>query len=98
MAFEAPFYPRYTKALQLTPAAVSAQVTIPAGSKQMILTNTGANEAFIRVGSGTFTATVNDYLVMAGTQISLSKLEDHDQLAHMSPAGTSLHVIFGEGF
>lgn len=92
------FAPAYGKGVTVTPGVSSATTTIGAGSKSLTLTNTGANICYVRVGSSGITASTADYPVLSGAQVSISKAQDHDTLAHISAAGTTLHIIAGEGF
>lgn len=80
-----------------TPAAASASVTIDGTSKSVRLVNSGANICHVRIGSGTQTATTADLPVRAGSEIVISKAEGETTLAHISAAGTTLHVQTGEG-
>ena len=98
MTIKAPIQPGYTTGQIVNPASSAAPLTLIAGSKQLIITNLGANLCYVRVGSGTITATNNDYPVPAGAQVVISKAQDDDKLSHISPLGTTLHVMNGEGF
>ena len=98
MAVYAPFQPSYSKGQVLAPAAASASVPIGLGSKQLALTNLGANVCYVRTSSGASTATTADYAIPSGAHVVISKDQDHDTLAHISAAGTSLHVIPGDGW
>lgn len=97
MTILAPIQPAYTQGQTVAAGAVSAQITVNAESKQLCITNLGANVAYVRTGSGSFTATTADMPILAGSQVSISKGQE-DKLAYISVDGTSLHVIPGEGF
>lgn len=92
------FAPSYGKGVTVTPGVASATTTVGVGSKSLTLTNVGSNICYVRVGSSGITASTADYPVLAGTQVSISKAQDHDTLAHISAAGTTLHIIPGEGW
>ena len=66
----------------------------------MLVCNTGSNIGYVRIGrtsDGTVTATTADCPIPAGQTAYLSKPHDHDTLAHISAAGTTLQVMSGEG-
>lgn len=98
MTIRAPVQPVYGSGAVVTPAAASASVTINAQSKQMILTNLGANVCYVRIGNGTVVASTADYPVPSGAQLVVSKGDGDNVLAHISAAGTTLHYMPGEGF
>lgn len=99
MTIKAPVQPGYGTGQIVNPAAGAATANLTAGSKQLILTNQGANPAYVRVGqTGLATATTADYPVPAGAQVVITKAMGDDKLSHISPLGTTLHVMNGEGF
>jgi hypothetical protein len=99
MTIKAPVQPGYGTGQTLAPGAASATITMTGGSKQLILTNLGANPAYVRVGGADIKpATVADYPVPAGAQVVITKAADDNKLSHISPLGTDLHVMNGEGF
>lgn len=94
-----PIQPAYGSGVPLAPGAASATATVAKGNKQLILTNTGANICYVRVGPATVAAaTVADYPVPAGAQVVVTKAQDDNTIAHISPLGTTLHAMGGEGF
>lgn len=98
MTIKAPFYPSYTNGQTVTPAAAAASITLAKGTKQICLTNLGANVCYVRMGMVAADATTADYPIPAGWQVSITKNEDDTVLSHISAAGTTLHIIPGEGF
>lgn len=98
MTTRAPIQPAYTTGQIVTPAAGSATISIRKGNKQQILTNQGANVCYVRIGQGIGAATTADYPVPAGSQVVVTRADDDDQLSHISPLGTTLHIMNGEGF
>ena len=92
-----PFNPVYGSGQKLTAAAASASVTISKGTKQFRVCNTGANPAYLRIGSGEQTATSADLYIEAGAIETFTKFQDAETLAYISAAGTTLNVILGEG-
>ena len=99
MSSTQPFNPRYGSTQSLTPGAGSASVVIDTqqASKQVRIANTGSSTAYVRIGSGTQTATAADYPVPAGNVSIITKDQSHDQLAHIG-AGAALLVTLGEGW
>lgn len=97
MTVRAPFNPKRGANQVTTPAAASASVSIDAVSKSVRLVNSGANICHVRIGTGAQTATTADLPVRSGESLVVSKAEGEDTLAHISAAGTTLHVQPGEG-
>ncbi len=93
-----PFNPSYTQGQTVVAAAAAASVTLNAAAKQLTITNTGANIAYVRAGTGAIAATAADMPVLAGTQISITKSDGQETFSYISAAGTTLHVIPGEGW
>lgn len=98
MTIKAPIQPAYGSGQTVNPAAGANTAQLAPGSKQLILTNLGANPAYVRVGQGVANASAADYPVPAGAQVVITKAEADNQLSHVSPLGTTLHVMNGEGF
>lgn len=95
---KAPFFPQYGTGAIVTPAAASATAAIQKGTKNIILTNGGLNVCYVKIGTSGITASTADFPVLAGTQVTLSKNEDFDTIAYISAAGTTLHIMNGEGW
>jgi len=93
------FNPSWGSGQSLTPGAASASVAFGVGRKSFVVTNTGSVTCYVRTGNSGVTASVADYPVLAGSQVSLTKDQDHTHLAHIAASGTgALHIIPGEGF
>ena len=93
------FNPSWGYGQSLTPSAASASVSFGGGRKSFVVTNTGSVTCYIRTGNSGVTASAADYPVLAGSQVSLTKDQDHTHLAHIAASGTgALHIIPGEGF
>jgi hypothetical protein len=93
------FAPAYGQAIVVTPGNTSGSSSIPVNTTSLCITSRNSVECFIRVGTGTITATTADYLVPPNGQVSISKFRDYDKIAYIAPAGGgSLHIIPGEGF
>lgn len=94
----APFAPSYNRGIIVTPAVASASTTISGNSQTLCLTNLGANVCYVRLSDVATTASTADYPIPGGAQVTISKPREYGILAHISAAGTSLHIIPGEGF
>jgi hypothetical protein len=93
-----PFNPAYLSGQVVTPAAGAASITINKEAKQVCLTNLGANVCYVRLSDVAISATTADYPVPPnGTQVVITKADGHSILSHISAAGTTLHVMTGEG-
>lgn len=93
-----PFNPAYTTGQVVTPAAAAASITINGPAKQVCLTNLGVNVCYVRVSDVAISATTADYPVPAGQQVLITKGDGQTILSHISAAGTTLHVMTGEGW
>lgn len=93
-----PIQPAYGSGVTLAPGVATASSAITKGNKQGVLTNTGANLAYIRIGKAGIQASSADYPVPAGAQVVVTKAMDDDTIAHISPLGTTLHYMNAEGF
>lgn len=98
MSVLAPFNPAYTQGQTVTAAAAAASVSINKTAKQVAVTNLGNNVAYVRIGTGTIAATTADMPVLPGTQVTLTKGDSQETVSYISAAGTSLHIIPGEGW
>lgn len=98
MSVMQPFNPRYGSGQNVAPAAASASITIGKGEKSVRLQNTGASPCQVRIGFAPVTATAADFHLAAGAVEVITKDQDHDTLAHISIAGTTLNVMTGEGW
>lgn len=95
-----PISPAYGTGQIVAPAVASAIATLIKGSNQLVLTNLGASVCHIRVGNAADApvATTNDYPIPAGQQVTITRGQNQDALAHICAAGTSLHIMNAEGF
>ena len=92
------FTPHYNSGQSVT-AGASQQLTIDKNALSVCITNIGAtNTAYVRIGSDTFTASAADYPILPNTQKVISKPYGADKIAIYAAAGTTIHVIDGEGF
>jgi len=98
MSVLAPINPAYTQGQTVTAAAAAASVSVNKAAKQLAVTNLGLNVAYVRTGTGTIAATTADMPVLPGTQVTLTKGNDQETFSYISAAGTTLHVIPGEGW
>lgn len=95
-----PISPAYGTGQIVAPAAASAVATLIKGSNQLVLTNLGAGVCHVRVGyaGDAPVATTNDYPIPPNQQVTITRAQGQDALAHISAAGTSLHIMNAEGF
>lgn len=98
MSVLAPINPAYTQGQTVSAAAVAASISINKTSKQVAVTNLGLNVAYVRTGTGTIAATTADMPILPGTQVTLTKGDNQETFSYISAAGTTLHVIPGEGW
>ena len=89
----APIY-RDGQAVSVTTSAQA--VVLNSKATSICLTNTGAGNAYVRVG-GTDVAIPAGYLIMAGTQVVISKPDNEDRMTIIGDAATDVHVICGRG-
>lgn len=97
MTVKSPFIPHRGANLVVSPAAASATAAIPAGTKSVRFVNAGSNVCYVRIGSGSITASTADTPVLAGTSLILGKAQDDDVVAYISASGTTLNIQPGEG-
>lgn len=101
MAVLQPFNPQYTKSVSLTVSAASSSATVPTGTKSLILTNIGANPAFVRVGPAGITASSTsptaDFPVPSNSQVTITRFQDDTTIAAIG-TGSTLWVTPGEGW
>ena len=100
MSATQPFDPAYGTTQNLTATGTSASATIDARKtcKQVRILNTGANICYVRISTGATTATTADYPVAAGQCSVITKFQEHDVMAYISAAGTTISVTLGEGW
>lgn len=97
MTIRAPFYPARGGNVVVTPAAASASTTVAAGPKSIRLVNSGAAICYVRVGSGTQTATTADTPVLSNQALVISRDPGDVTVAYISATGTTLNIQLGEG-
>jgi hypothetical protein len=95
----APAYGSGASVASVTATSGSTQMGI--GSKSIVVTNTGANSVYVRTGLTGLTAVAGtDYIVLALSQVSISKPQDHTHISYVcdTALASSLHIIPGEGY
>lgn len=96
------FVPKYGSGIAVSPGASSAASVIDGDNWQVRIVNTGSNIAFVRTYSSKTSpepvATAADYAIPPGMASIVSKAWGHDKIAYLSPAGTTLQIMTGEGF
>ena len=92
-----PFNPFYGNGVTVTPNATSASANLPMECEQVVITNLGANVAYVDFATNGQPATTADYPVLANSQVTISIPRGVTTFRHISASGTTLHVICGEG-
>ncbi|KQP36137.1 hypothetical protein [Pseudorhodoferax sp. Leaf274] len=99
-----PFQPLYGSNQVVTSAAVSAVVGIPSGrgADCLRVVNTGTGLVHVRTFSSKDSgangvASAADFPIPPGVASTIYAGQ-HDRLAHISAAGTTLQIIAGQGF
>jgi hypothetical protein len=100
MSVQAAFNPAYGTGVTVAPTNTSASSTLGVGTKALVITNLSTTiTSYVRVGTGSTTATTADYPVLPSTQITLSKAQDQNTVAYVTAASTgSIHIMAGEGY
>jgi hypothetical protein len=100
MSVQASFNPAYGTGVTVAPTGTSASSTIGVGSKALVITNLSSTvTAYVRVGTGSTTATTADYPVLPSTQVTISKAQDQNVVAYITASSSSsLHIMAGEGY
>lgn len=99
MADSATFAPAFGQGQTVAPGVASASVVCGLNSRNLCLTNLGTFVCYVRASLGASTATIADYPVSPGSQVSITKSQGSDIVSFISPGGTtSLHIIPGDGF
>jgi NCAIR mutase (PurE)-related protein len=95
-----PFHPDYGSGQSATLAAAGTQTfTVRQDARNVAITNQGANPVYVRIGdSGVAAATTADYPVPPNAQVVISKSNQFNTVKLLSPAGTTVHVMTGEGW
>jgi len=92
-----PFNPHRGANQVTSPAGASASISLDPVDKSVRLVNSGANICHVRIGTGAQTATTADIPVRPLSEVIVAKGDGENTLAHISAAGTTLHVQTGEG-
>ena len=90
--------PAYGTGVTAITGAASVAQSVTPGSKSLCLSNLGTVVVYIRTGDVNAVATIADYPILAGQQVTITRFADYTHVAHISPAGAgSLHIMGGEG-
>ncbi len=81
----------------VTPGAASASVNVNPQDKAVRFVNTGTNVCYVRIGTGSQTATTADIPVRGSSEVIIRKLDGADTVAYISAGGTTLNIATGEG-
>jgi hypothetical protein len=93
-----PLIPNYGSGVTLTAGASALSTPLNDDSKSIIITNLGANVAYIRIGGSSSVATTSDYPVLPYSQAVLTKSLGNNTLSYISASGATLHVMNGQGW
>jgi hypothetical protein len=94
------FQPNYNNGVIVSPTATSDNILFGFTSETVVFTNLGDSIVYIAIGNSnnTVTASLADYPIVVGSQVSIGKDQDDDVVAFFAPAGSgSLHFINGIG-
>jgi hypothetical protein len=81
----------------VSPAAVSASISINKADTSVRLVNSGANICYVRIGEGVHTATTADIPVRSAESVIVGKGLGEGTVAYISAAGTTLNIQTGIG-
>lgn len=101
MAALQPFSPHYGSGQTVTASSAGAlSVSINSNSFNVMVTNTGSNLAYVRIGTDSATATATDFPILAGSQVAITKGAGQNVLSYIGVATgtTTLHIMTGEGW
>ncbi len=86
-----------TGAVALSVSNSSARVAFATAGPTALITNTGANAAYLKFGGSTITAAVTDYLLGPGCSIAYNVNGQPDVAAITASSTTALTIITGSG-
>lgn len=94
------FSPAYGSGTIIAVSTSSANGEVDASRSRsaVCVSNIGSEAAYIRTGDSTVVATTADYLLLSGTQVTISKKKTDTHLAAITASGaSSVHIIAGAG-
>lgn len=101
MANNNAFCPAYGSGQSVTASTSAQSLTITNGAATVVISNystTAAEVVYIKIGSGSITATAADYPILPGNQVPVTKHPTHDKISIVSASGSpTVHVLCGEG-
>ena len=89
--------PFYATGASLSATTTSQSVALPEGD-QIVLTNTGTNDAYVRIDSSNVAAGAAGYLLLSRSQVTLSKPAGSTMRYVALTGTTTIHYVVGEGF
>jgi hypothetical protein len=93
------FNPSYGTGVTVAPGASTANSAIRPGTQSLCFTNLGSVAVYVRTGDSAATATVADYPILPGQQVTVTRRADDTHVAYITAASVgSLHIMGGEGF
>ncbi len=94
------FRPAYGKGVTVAPGTTSASTVFAGGGfRTLCVTNLSASViSYVRIGTGSQTATAADYPIPLGAQVSIDCNPEDATVAYVTTSGTgSLHLMPGNG-
>ena len=99
MSQQYPFTPAYGTGITVAPTVSSARSTHGRGYKQLVISNIGSVNCYVKPLTDSGSASSEDYLILPNSQVVITKDKKANMIAYISETGTgSLHIIAGEGF
>lgn len=100
MTILAPLNPAYGNATSMSATSTSQTVVLKAKTKQVLITNTGPDAAYVRITPDVLAATSSDALIPPNSiGIVFTKFADLTSITVVSGGTTSsLHIMPCEGF
>lgn len=93
-----PFQAQYGTGVVVAASSPASTQALTKGTKQMRIVNIGSNLGYYRIGkTGMAACSTADVALPAGSGEVFTRAEDDDELGVYSAAGTSFHIINGEG-
>jgi hypothetical protein len=92
-----PFQPVYGSNQILSATNPAASISLSTRNTSVRIVNIGDKLAYVRIGSGSQTASNADCPIVGGTEIILYKDEDQDTLSYIAFEDTTLFVQSGTG-
>lgn len=73
----------------ISATTTSSEITLTVQSEAVVIANDGTQAAFVRIGLGTQTAIVDDFCILGGQSVVLSKPANHLNVAAITASSTT---------